>query len=154
LNGFDKITCRLAIQVCIGYSPSGSARHRTFSLKGFKPDVDLAVLAAFVRDLIAPILAFPITKVRLVTKKTVFFDAREETAAAPSTEPRPSKTGSFAQKFYLPLALRSLSRFLRERLASFLANLVKLLKRAIDGRQEAGISLDFSMRLPCTSSTL
>jgi hypothetical protein len=132
LNGFDMITCRLAIQVCIGYSPSGRARHRTFSIKGIKPDVDLSVLAAFVRDVIAPILAFPVTKVRLVTKKTYLF-AREETAAEPVTDSCPSKPAKprrFAQKICLPLALRSTIRFLRERAASFLANLVKLLKRS------------------------
>jgi hypothetical protein len=50
LNDFDKITCRLAIQVCIGHSPSGRARHRTFSIKNIKPGADLSAVAAAVRE--------------------------------------------------------------------------------------------------------
>jgi hypothetical protein len=68
LDGFKKITSRLAIQVCIGYSPSGKARHRTFSIKGIDPNAAFSKLAAFVRDCVAPVLACPITKVTLVTK--------------------------------------------------------------------------------------
>ncbi|MDR1376269.1 MAG: hypothetical protein LBJ22_02065 [Synergistaceae bacterium] len=95
LEGFDKITCRLAIQVCIGLTPGGRLSHRTFSVKGIRPDADMSALAAFVRDAVAPILAYPITKVRLVTKKVrVLFDFRKEIAplAAPAPEPEKDPT--------------------------------------------------------------
>jgi hypothetical protein len=68
VNDFDKITCRLAIQVRIGYFPDGRERHRTFSIKNINPGAEVSALSALVRA-IAPLLAHPITKVRLVTKK-------------------------------------------------------------------------------------
>jgi hypothetical protein len=68
LNRFDKITCRLAIQVCTGRTPSGRARHRTFSIKNIRPDADLSAVAGLVRA-IAKILAYPVTKASLVIKK-------------------------------------------------------------------------------------
>jgi hypothetical protein len=46
-DNFDSITCRLAIQVCIGRSPNGRARHRTFSIKDINPDADIALLERF-----------------------------------------------------------------------------------------------------------
>ena len=59
----EKITCRVAIQVCIGHFPDGRERHRTFSMKGVNPDASPEAIAAVVRAL-APVLAYPITKVR------------------------------------------------------------------------------------------
>ena len=72
MGGFDVVTCRLAIKVCIGQTPGGRPSHRTFSIKGINPDADMTALASLVR-LIAPILAYPITQVRLVTKKVFLF---------------------------------------------------------------------------------
>ncbi len=60
-------SCRLAIQLCVGYFPDGRARHRTFSLKGINPNATADDLAAVVRAL-APLLAYPIESVRLVRK--------------------------------------------------------------------------------------
>jgi hypothetical protein len=69
LDGYETVSCRLAIQVCVGKTSSGRPSHRTFSIKGIKPGADIAVLASLVRDAIAPLLAYPVTKARLVTKK-------------------------------------------------------------------------------------
>jgi hypothetical protein len=75
VTDFDSITCRLAIQVCVGHFPDGRERHRTFSIKHIDPDVDIALVTSFVRVVIAPLLAYPITGARLVTKKIrVLFD--------------------------------------------------------------------------------
>ena len=67
------ISCRVAIQVCIGYFSDGRERHRTFSMKGIRPDAPDEAIAAIVRAL-APVLVFPITKVRKVVKRTIVFD--------------------------------------------------------------------------------
>jgi hypothetical protein len=61
----EKISCRVAIQVCIGYFSDGRERHRTFSMKGVDPDAPLEAIAAVIRAL-APLLIYPITKVRKV----------------------------------------------------------------------------------------
>ena len=112
LDGFDVVTCRLAIQVCIGQTPGGRPSHRTFSIKGIKPDADMAALASLVR-LIAPILAYPITKVRLVTKKVFRFsgaseESQEDAAspAAPLSDASPSgpaETSVFAAEKSEPI---------------------------------------------------
>ena len=72
MSYYEKISCRIAIQVCIGYFPDGRERHRTFSIKGIKPDAPLEAIASFARAL-APVLAYPITKVRKVVKREIFF---------------------------------------------------------------------------------
>ena len=78
------ISCRIAIQVCIGYLPNGIEQHRTFSIKGINPDASPEAIAAVVRAL-APVLAYPITKVRKVVKRTIDFDDwKAPTAPAPS----------------------------------------------------------------------
>ena len=72
MSYYEKISCRIAIQVCIGYFPDGRERHRTFSIKGIKPDAPLEAIASLARAL-APVLAYPITKVRKVVKREIFF---------------------------------------------------------------------------------
>jgi hypothetical protein len=121
-----KITCRLAIQVCIGYSPSGTARHRTFSIKGINPNADFSKLAAFVRDCVAPVLACPITNVTLVKKIPVFLGETPETTPAPVAEPCYAR----AQTVSRP-ASRAAFRFLLERAVRFVAgeNFTRLMKR-------------------------
>ena len=85
------ITCRLAIQVCIGYFANGRERHRTFSIKGIRPDASDGAIAAIVRAL-APVLAYRITKVRKVVKRRIVFDdwkapAAPALALSPSVAP-------------------------------------------------------------------
>ena len=70
MSNYEKISCRIAIQVCIGHFPDGRERHRTFSMKGIDPDAPLESIAAVIRAL-APVLAYPITKVRKVTKRVI-----------------------------------------------------------------------------------
>ena len=70
MSYYEKISCRIAIQVCIGHFPDGRERHRTFSMKGVDPDAPLKSIAAVIRAL-APLLAYPITKVRKVTKRVI-----------------------------------------------------------------------------------
>ena len=72
MSYYEKISCRIAIQVCVGYFPDGRERHRTFSIKGIKPDAPLEAIASLARAL-APVLAYPITKVRKVVKREIFF---------------------------------------------------------------------------------
>jgi hypothetical protein len=100
LKDFDRITCRLAIQVCVGHFPDGRERHRTFSIKNIDPNADPAVLASLVRDAIAPLLAFPITRARLVTKKIRVLFRAPTPAIAPAAAsqaleapPRTSRPG-------------------------------------------------------------
>ena len=38
MSYYEKISCRIAIQVCIGHFPDGRERHRTFSMRGVNPD--------------------------------------------------------------------------------------------------------------------
>jgi hypothetical protein len=69
----------LAIQVCIGYFPDGRERHRTFSVKNIRPDADDAALIIVVRA-IGSLLAYPVTKARLIVKKRrALFDAKHRT---------------------------------------------------------------------------
>ena len=66
----EKISCRVAIQVCIGHFTDGRERHRTFSMKGVDPDASPEAIAVVVRAL-APLLAYPITKVRKIVKRRI-----------------------------------------------------------------------------------
>jgi len=75
----EKITCRIAIQICVGYFPDGRERHRTFSLRGVRPDVSTETIRDIIRAL-APLLEYPITKVTKVIKR-VIFSAEEESNA-------------------------------------------------------------------------
>ena len=68
----ETLACRVAIQVCIGYFPDGGERHRSFSMKGIRPDASTEAIAEVVRAL-APVLAYPITKVRKVVRRTIIF---------------------------------------------------------------------------------
>jgi len=43
---YEVTTCRLAIQVCVGYSPNGRARHRTFSMKELRADASNEAMKA------------------------------------------------------------------------------------------------------------
>ncbi|MDR1886140.1 MAG: hypothetical protein LBQ56_07665 [Synergistaceae bacterium] len=76
---FELISCRLAIQVCVGTLPNGRSSHRTFSVKNIDFDADAEAIADFVRA-ISPILAYPVTCVRLVRRYRVVTD---ETVNAP-----------------------------------------------------------------------
>ena len=69
---YEVISCRVAIQVCIGYTQNGRARYRTFSMRGIRHDASNEAIAAIIRAL-APVLAYPITKVRKVMKRTIVF---------------------------------------------------------------------------------
>ena len=86
MSYYEKISCRVAIQVCIGYFPDGRERHRTFSMKGIAPDASFEAIAAVVRAL-APLLAYPITKVRKVTKREIFFCEPEVSRGEESVMP-------------------------------------------------------------------
>ena len=70
---YEKISCRIAIQVCVGHFADGRERHRTFSLRHVRPEASLETVARIIRALI-PVLEHPITKVRKVTKREVFSD--------------------------------------------------------------------------------
>ena len=70
----ELVRCRLAIQCRIGYFPDGRERHRTFSLQDIRPDASADALASVVRA-IAPLLAYPITKVTIVKKYIMVPDA-------------------------------------------------------------------------------
>ena len=72
MSHYEKISCRIAIQVCVGHFPDGRKRHRTFSMRNINPDASLEAIGAVIRAL-APVLAYPITKVRKVTKREIFF---------------------------------------------------------------------------------
>jgi hypothetical protein len=138
-DNFDSITCRLAIQLCIGRSPSGRARHRTINIKNINPNAEISALNALVRA-IAPLLAYPITKVRLVTKKIrVLFDVRREAEEARESEKitqpqqteaieaiEPVKPAGPAEKFRSFLVFpRAIFHSLNERAASFFIDLAE-----------------------------
>ena len=72
MSYYEKISCRIAVQVCIGYFPDGRERHRTFSMRGINPDAAFEAIADVIRAL-APLLAHPITKVRKVIKREIIF---------------------------------------------------------------------------------
>ena len=79
----QKITCRIAIQVCVGRLPSGRKSHRTFSLRHVRPDVSMEAIMVIIRAL-APVLEYPITKVTKVTKIVLF--SSEDAAVAPAPQ--------------------------------------------------------------------
>ena len=79
----EKISCRIAIQVCVGHFPDGRERHRTFSLRHVRPDVSMEAIRDLIRALVS-VMAYPITKVTKVTKTEWFFD--EDAAAVPSPQ--------------------------------------------------------------------
>ena len=90
----EKITCRVAIQVCIGHFPDGRERHRTFSMKGINPDASPEAIAAVIRAL-APVLAYPITKVRKITKKVKLIYEEKQEDAEPETRRTRARVISF-----------------------------------------------------------
>ena len=79
---YEKISCRIAIQICVGYFPDGRERHRTISLKHVPPDTSMEAILGIIRAL-APVLAYPVTKVTKITK-IVLFCAEEERDAGDS----------------------------------------------------------------------
>ena len=76
----ERITCRIAVQICIGRFPDGRERHRTFSIKDIRPDVSWEAVAKIIRAL-APVLKFPITKVTKVTQRVLFWEDDDNIAA-------------------------------------------------------------------------
>jgi len=68
---------------------SGKKRHRTFSMKGIRPDASEEAIDAILRAL-APILIYPITQVRKVTKRKIFF-IEDAAPSAPATCLRPAE---------------------------------------------------------------
>jgi len=81
----EKITCRIAVQICVGYFPDGRERRRTFSLWHVRPDVTPEAIRDIIRAL-APLLEYPITKVTKVTKRVIF--SADEERNAPDAAPR------------------------------------------------------------------
>ncbi|MDR0764776.1 MAG: hypothetical protein LBE65_04200 [Synergistaceae bacterium] len=78
MSRFEFVSCRLAIQVCVGHFPDGRERHRTFSLKDIKSDADAAALITVVRA-IGSLLAHPVTHARLIVKsRRVLFDVKSD----------------------------------------------------------------------------
>ena len=79
---YEKISCRIAVQICVGHFPNGRKKHRTFSLRNIHPDVSLETIADIIRAL-TPLLAHPITMVtKVVTKRSIIFD-KDAGAALP-----------------------------------------------------------------------
>ena len=72
MSYYEKISCRIAIQVCVGYSSNGRKKHRTFSMRGIEPAASFDAIANVIRAL-APVLIYPITKVTKVTKREIIF---------------------------------------------------------------------------------
>jgi hypothetical protein len=91
MSRLELVKCRLAIQICIGYFPDGRERHRTFSLQNVRPDATADALASVVRA-IAPLLAYPITRVTLVKKYAL---VREGGIGVHLTDPPARFGGSF-----------------------------------------------------------
>ena len=85
---YEVTSCRLAIQVCTGYSSGGRARYRTFSMKGIRPDASDEAIGAILRAL-APLLLYPIAQVRKVTKRKIFFTDDAAPATPAITLPAP-----------------------------------------------------------------
>jgi len=81
----EKITCRIAIQTCVGYFQDGRERHRTFSLWNVRPDISPEAIRDIIRAL-APLLEYPITKVTKVIKRVIF--SAEDELNAPDAAPR------------------------------------------------------------------
>ena len=72
MSYYEIISCRIAVQVCIGHFADGRERHRTFSIRGVNPDARPEAVASVIRAL-APLLIHPITKVRKVIKREIIF---------------------------------------------------------------------------------
>jgi hypothetical protein len=105
-SDYDSITCRLAIQVRVGVTPGGRPSHRTFSIKGIKPDASISVLASLVRDAIAPLLAYPVTKARLITEKIrVLPLTGEKSAPVPRKKPLLPLSRAIRQYYAAPAAV-------------------------------------------------
>ena len=87
MSYYERISCWIAIQVCTGYLPNGRERHRSFSMRGIRPDASLIAIANVIRAL-APLLAYPITEVRRILKREIFFvkeqDLPDEEPALPA----------------------------------------------------------------------
>ena len=48
---YEKISCRIAIQMCVGHFPDGRERHRTFSLRHVRPDASMEAIMGLIRAL-------------------------------------------------------------------------------------------------------
>jgi hypothetical protein len=99
------VSCRLAIQVCIGHFDDGRERRRTFSLSGVRPDADAEAMATVVRA-VAKLLKGPITKVRRVTRFTLVMDdgdneSETTKAAETGTAAQPQSAGAMSFNPYL-----------------------------------------------------
>ena len=81
---YEKLICRIAVQVCVGHFFDGREKHRTFLLRHVRPEASLETIARIISALV-PVLAHPITKVRKVTKREVFSD-RGATLISSSTQ--------------------------------------------------------------------
>ena len=101
----EKITCRVAIQVCIGHFPDGRERHRTFSMKGVDPDASPEAIAAVVRAL-APVLVYPITKVRKIVKRVILIFEEGGMPAEQSDQSSQKKAdGGFRSRRVIPFSV-------------------------------------------------
>jgi len=69
---YEVTTCRLAIQVCIGYGSNGRKKHRTFSMKNINPNASWEAIMKIINAL-APVLEYPITDIQKVTSRKIFF---------------------------------------------------------------------------------
>ena len=72
MSHVEIITCRLCIQVCVGYLPNGRKSYRSFSMRGIRPDASWEAIESILRAL-QPVLAYPITKVEKVTSRKIIF---------------------------------------------------------------------------------
>ncbi len=71
-------------QLCVGHFPDG--RMRTFWIGGVRPDLSADDVAAVARA-VAPLLAYPVVRVRFVRKYTLDAPAGPGAAAAPKNNP-------------------------------------------------------------------
>ena len=95
------VRCGLAIQCCIGYFPDGRERHRTFSLRDIRPDATMDALASVVRA-IAPLLAYPITKVSVVKKYVLVLDDGGARPAPQTFRDQSASVSSDAEAAFCP----------------------------------------------------
>ena len=106
MSYYEKISCRIAIQVCVGHSPNGRKKHRTFSMMGIDPNASTKGIAAVIRAL-APALAYPITKVTKVTKREIIF---YEDAVMPIPQDNAEQTPEARRVIAFPLPGRLAAR--------------------------------------------
>ena len=78
---YEKISCRIAVRICVGCLPNGRERHKTFSLRHVRPEVSLETIRDIIRAL-APLLEHPITKVTKVTRRETYSDEDAFNAAS------------------------------------------------------------------------